>query len=201
MTARFVYALLLTLILPRLSAAADPPAAPAAGQAIDPAQMEKLMAEFGRLGPQHERLKAMAGTYDCICRNYEGDPNQPVEWKATAVFKPLFGGRYIQQEFSGEMPGAIPYQGQGLTGYDNAKQMYVGTWVDSMGTGILHTEGTFDEATHTATEHGKCSSPLGEMQFKMVTTMKSADGFLFTMSMVTPAGEQKMMEIDYVRRK
>ena len=175
--------------------AADPPAG-----APDPAAVAEMMAKLGQVGPEHKQLQEMAGSWDCECRNYEG-PGEPQKWKATAEIKSILGGRYQQQEFSGTMPGNIPYSGQGLWGYDNAQQKYVGTWIDSMGTGILHTTGTRDEKTGTATETGVSHTPLGEMQFKMVTEFKSQDEFLFTMSMVLPQGEQKMMEITYRRKK
>lgn len=180
--------------------AADPPVQPSA-EALTPEAMQGMFMKLAQPGPQHEHFRAMVGQWDCACRNFEGDPNKPQAWKAKSEFKLLLGGRYLQQEFAGEMPGGIPYSGQGLSGFDNAQQKFVGTWVDSMGTGILHTEGSFDAATNTTTEMGVSKTPIGEMKFKMVTTFKSDDAFDFVMSMVTDAGEQKMMEIDYRRRK
>jgi hypothetical protein len=181
----------------RLSAA-DEPAQNAQPQ-LSEAAMQELFAKLAQPGPQHEHFKAMVGRWNCECRNYEGDPNKPAMWKAKSEFELLLGGRYLQQELSGEMPGGIKYAGQGLSAYDNAQQKYVGTWVDNMGTGILHTEGSLDPATNVMTEMGVARLPVGEMKFKMVTTFKSDDLFHFAMWMVTPAGEQKMMEIDYHR--
>jgi hypothetical protein len=178
-----------------LATAADPPAKP------DAQALHEAMMKLAQLGPQHERFKEMAGQYDCVCRNYEGDPTKPQEWKATSTFKPLFGGRYLQQEFAGEMPGGLKYSGQGLMAYDNAQQKYVGTWIDTMSTGIMETVGTYDEATRTMTEEGTAHTPIGEMKFKMTTQIKSPDQFVFTMAAAAPEGEQKMMEIEYTRKK
>lgn len=193
MTKSFVVAVVLIAFTAAVRAADPPPATP------DPAAMAELMAKLGQVGPQHEQLQAMVGKWDCACVNHEG--GQAHAWKATSEFKSLLGGRYLQQEFSGTMPGNIPYSGQGLSGYDNAQQKYVGTWVDSMGTGIMHTTGSYDEATKTTTETGVAHMPFGDMQFKMVTVHKSADEFVFNMSMATPAGDQPMMEITYTRKK
>ena len=42
----------------------------------------------------------------------------------------LLGGRFLQQEFSGEMMGSL-YHGIGFTGHDNHTQKYVSTWMET----------------------------------------------------------------------
>jgi len=74
-----------------------------------------------------------------------------------------------------------------------------GIWIDNHGTGIMHSEGTYDVKTNTLTETGVASSPLGEMKMKMVSHYMDQDKFLLTMYAVAPEGEQKIMEITYTR--
>ena len=182
-------------ILVSSSMSAEPPAAQP-----DQRAMQELMMKLAQPGPQHEKFKAMVGEWTCVGRSYEGNPDEPIEWTGTSEFKLLLGGRYLQQDFRGELPG-MTFEGRGLTAFDNAQQKYVGTWIDAMSTGIMVTEGEFDAGEQTMTETGVVKMPFGEMKFRMVSKHTSADAFLFTMYGVTPAGDQKMMEIDYARKK
>ena len=50
------------------------------------------------------------------------------------------GGRYVIGKFAGTMMGQ-PFEGMSTMGYDNAKKMFTSTWVDNMGTGIVHYDG------------------------------------------------------------
>jgi hypothetical protein len=60
------------------------------------------------------------------------EPGQPpLESEGTAEHKMILGVRYLQQAFTGDMMGT-PFGGIGLNGYDNQKQKFVSTWVDSM---------------------------------------------------------------------
>ncbi len=49
----------------------------------------------------------------------------------------------MQEDFSGEFMGK-PFHGIGITGYDNLKKKYVGSWIDDMGTGLFISEGDAD---------------------------------------------------------
>ncbi|MCA9055869.1 MAG: DUF1579 domain-containing protein [Planctomycetaceae bacterium] len=187
--------LVLSLLAVSFLRSADPPAA-----APDQAAVQEMMMKLAQPGPQHEQFKGLVGEWTCIGRSYEQNPEEPLEWKGTAEFSLLLGGRYLQQDFRGEMPG-FKFEGRGITGYDNAQQKYVGTWMDTMSTGIMSTAGEFDPATNTMTEHAVSHTPAGEMKLVMTTIHKSDDAFLFTMSLDTPAGPHKMMEIDYTRKK
>lgn len=93
-----------------------------------------------------------------------------------------------------------PVPGLGITGYDKVKKKYVGIWIDTMSTSMMHTEGEFNEAANTLTEIGETNSPMGEMRMKMVCKHENKDKFLFTMYRLMPDGsENKMMEIVYTR--
>ena len=89
----------------------------------------------------------------------------------------------------------------GITGYDNAKKKYVGSWVDNMGTGVMQTEGTYDSATKSIRNTPTCHLPWAPMKVKMVTKDDNENQFTFTMFMVTPDGkESKSMELVYKRK-
>src|SRR5204862_4453368 len=76
-------------------------------------------------------------------------PGQPpVESTGTDESMWIMGGRYVQEKFSGNFMGQ-PFTGMGITGYDNAKKQYFGTWIDSMGTGLMLSNGNTTDGGKT----------------------------------------------------
>ncbi len=167
----------------------------------EPKTEEQQFAEFMTPGPEHAELKRLVGEWSTEIKSFMADPNNPSKSHGKSTFKMILGGRYVQQSFTATFDG-MEFEGMGISGYDRALKKYVGSWVDNMGTGILNSEGTYDAKTHTLTETGSSSSPMGTMKMRMVTKYVDDDKFLFTMFMTLPdAGEQKAMEITYTRKK
>ncbi len=174
---------------------------PDAAEQPSQAELEQLMEAYAKPGKPHERLQKMVGEWDVAVTAYEAGPDNPVESKAVARMETMLEGRFLRQTFEGEFNGRN-FTGIGISGYDNALEKYVGTWMDNFGTGIMSLTGEYDEDTQTLTETGKAATPIGEMQFKMVTKQPTDDRIEFTMYMSLPGvGEQKMMESVYTRRK
>ncbi len=148
----------------------------------------------------HEQLKRLVGNWTTEMTSFFPNPEEPTVTKGKANFRMILGGKFVEQRFAGEVDGQ-KYQGIGVSGYDTGQGKYVGTWKDSLNTGIMHTEGTYDVKTHSMTENGEMSTPAGKMKTRHVTKYVNANNFLFTMYMVTPEGEMKVMEINYTRTK
>jgi hypothetical protein len=51
------------------------------------------------------------------------------------------------------------FPGHSIMGYDNAKKMFVNTWIDNMGSGMIFMTGTYDDATKSLTLTGKQTNP------------------------------------------
>lgn len=148
----------------------------------------------------HDQLKRLVGNWTTEMTSFYPNPEEPTVTKGKASFKMILGGNFVEQRFTGEIDGQ-KYQGIGVAGFDTAQGKYVGTWKDSLNTGIMHTEGTYDVKTHSLTESGEMSTPGGKMKTRHVTKYIDGNNFIFTMYMVTPDGELKIMEIDYTRAK
>ena len=179
--------------------AADAPPAPTAQQK----EMMDKMAKAATPGPQHEMLKKMAGEWNATVK-YQFDPSQP--WKeehSTSTITNLMDGRYSQEVTSGSMMGQ-PFNGMGVTGYDNVLGKYVSTWIDNMGTGIMTSVGTADASGKVISWVGSMSDPVTGKTTKerMVTTFTDDDHHTFDMYS-TPPGmkkEMKTMTIEYSRK-
>ena len=154
-------------------------------------------------GPQHEILKDMAGTWKTEMTSYWENPEEPAVSEGVSEIKLVMDGRFAVEHFKSEYEGK-PFNGMGIFGYDNAKKKYVSTWLDNMSTGIMHSEGTYDESTKTLTMLGSSSTPMGDMKMKMENKNVSKDKAVFTMYTYVPGESGKMeevkaMEIVYTR--
>ncbi|MCR9119659.1 MAG: DUF1579 domain-containing protein [bacterium] len=156
-------------------------------------------AAAGQPGPEHKQLARMVGVWDCATTAYY-NPKEPVAGKGTAKFTMIMGGRFLQQEFQGETSGE-KYQGRGLTGYDRTHKKFVGSWIDSMSTGLMVTSGAYDEKSHALVEYGIAQMPTGKVKMKLVSEYESNDKFTFSMYALQDDEVVKMMEIVYTRAK
>jgi len=152
-------------------------------------------------GPEHASLTKMAGTWDVTIKSFEGPEPQVSTGKA--VRKMVLGGRFLQEEYKGTYMGQ-PFDGMGLTGYDNVMKKYTFFWVDSMGTGMMVGEGHMDPQGSVLTSVMTYTDPLTAKQSSVRQVMKKMgpDTEIFEMFGPGPDGkEKKMMEMTYKRAK
>jgi len=91
-----------------------------------------------------------------------------------------------------------------MTGYDNVTGKYVGTWADTMSTGVMNTTGTMDKGGKSMTFRGTMVDPMTKKAspFKEKITMNDPDHQTFEMWSAGADGKNyKMMEISYSRKK
>lgn len=164
------------------------------------AEMEAYM-KAATPGPQHQKLAAMAGNYDLKVKSW-GDPKAPPqESVGTATRTVALGGRVLVEDVHGDMMG-MPFDGHGMSGFDNATGKYWGTWVDSMGTGLMTSEGTCDDKG-ACTFTGSFNDPVKKAPVKsrMTTRWTSPTVEVFEMYGAGKDGkEMKMMEITYTKK-
>lgn len=112
------------------------------------------------------------------------------------------GGRYQRSVHTGEMMG-MPFQGEGITGYDNGRKIFFSTWIDNMGTGMMYSEGKYDPVKKQLELKGKSTDPATGKAIDFRQTMKSidADHQVMEMYMMNKGKEFKSMEIKLTRRK
>ena len=162
------------------------------------AQMEAY-AVASAPGPMHERLASLAGRYETTVKSWEMPGTEPVVTQGMAEVEMILDGRYLAEEYSGDMFGQ-QFRGIGFTGYDKVKNKIVSSWVDNMSTGIMLMEGGFDESGKVLTVKGEYTDPVtGETgKLKGVTTIVSPSQHRYEMFGFAPDGSEfKMMEIIY----
>ena len=99
-------------------------------------------------GPEHKILEGLAGTYTAKVKAYFDPAKPPEESVGVLKRKLLMGGRFVQEDYEGKI-GPETFTGMGLIGYDRLRKKYVITWIDSMSTGFMTSEGTYDPAKKT----------------------------------------------------
>lgn len=162
----------------------------------------EIYQKLAQTGAPHKLLAAMAGSWVTRTKSWMEPGKPPTEFSGTCEGKMLLGGRYLQHNFASDMMGT-PFNGIGVTGYDNHKQRYVSTWMDSMSTGIFYFEGPTGADGKSFTLHCLYDDPVrGPVKWRSVTKIVDDDTHLFEMYITDKSDkEQKMMEITYTRRK
>jgi hypothetical protein len=198
---------------PAMTSPSGSPSSPT-GQASaeDMQKMMTQMMELGKPGENHKLLADLAGNWTYTIKMWMNpDPNaKPEESKGTAVRKSMFDGRFFLMDVTGKMEMPQPdgkkkqmtFKGMGIDGYDNVKKKFVSSWIDSMGTGIMLSEGDYDPATKTFTYTSEYEAIPG-MKQKIREVIKIVDKDHHTFEWYEDRGGQevKTMEIAYTRKK
>lgn len=124
-------------------------------------------------GEPHARLAERAGEWKAVVTIWNESGGTPTVSEGVSLKTMVMGGRFLREEFSGEVMGR-PFRGVGLTGYDNVTKEYVSVWYDNMGTGIHVSRGRDDGKrglAFTATHH----DPVTARPVKARSTSRATD--------------------------
>jgi uncharacterized protein DUF1579 len=163
-------------------------------------EMKAWMA-YSTPGEIHKLMAKSVGTWDGNITMWM-KPGAPA-MNSTGVLTNtmIMGGRYLQGMNTGNFMGQ-PFEGIGMTGYDNAKKMFVSSWIDNMGTGMLYLTGSWDAATNSIKLSGMEVDPVTGKDIPIREVLKFIDDNNQVLEMYSTAGgqEYKAMEIKYVRK-
>jgi hypothetical protein len=169
-------------------------------KAQTPEEMQKWM-DYMTPSDVHKMMAASDGEWNMEIQMWM-DPNAPAQsMKASCVNKMIMGGRYQESINTGSYNG-MPFEGHSLTGWDNARKIFVSTWIDNMGTGIMYMEGPWNDATKTMELKGKMTDPMTGQVKDVRQTMKMVDNNTQIMEQYdTKDGkEYKSMLIKFTRK-
>ncbi len=191
-------------------AAAQPakPGDKAAGQPSE-ADMAKMIAA-GKPGPEHAKLDSLVGKWNFVTK-YRMSPEQPwQESPGKAEYRWGLGKRILYHEVKANpspqdaMMGG-PFEGFGMTGYDNMTKKYYNVWADNMGTGIMSSTGSADSSGKTFTygsDEYTCPMTGEKKKTKSVLKIAGDDKVVYEMYDKDPDGKEFMtLEVTYTRQK
>ncbi len=171
----------------------------------DRMDMQAMMDVYKKLatpGAPHKLLASFVGSWMTKTKGWMEPDKPPMESAGTCEQKMILDGRFLQQEYTGDMMGS-PFTGINLIGYDNHTKKYVSTWVDSMGTGIYFFEGKASADGKTITQECRYDDPIkGPMKWRSVTRIVDDHTLVYEAYGTDKRGkEEKMAEMTLTRKR
>jgi len=177
-------------------------ALPAVAEEYDAAASHEAWAAVAAPGEAHALLAGRAGEWDLVSKSWMEPGGEPVEGTAVCTGEMILGGRFLTEKVEGMAMG-MPFEGFGLTGYDNSSHEVTSIWVDSMGTVMGIMTGVYEKIGEPMELFGTMVDPASGMEMKMrtVTTFSGNDAhsMAYYMSM-GDMPEFKAMELTYTRK-
>jgi hypothetical protein len=161
----------------------------------------KVFQAYMTPGPTHDMLAKSTGNWAGTITLWMQPGAQPVNAAGESKNEMILGGRYLKTVSTGNMMG-MPFEGMGVTGYDNAKKVFVNTWVDNMGTGITNMEGKWDPQTKSINFSGTMVDPATGKDVPIREVIKFVNDTTQILEWYNTAHgqEYKSMEIRYTRK-
>jgi hypothetical protein len=151
----------------------------------------------GTPGPAHQALDAFAGNWKAEVKCWMEPGGQANVSKATSKTHWILGGRFLEEEFHGEMMGKA-FTGRCLLGFDNTKQKFKCVWVDDMNTAIFTSEGKGESGNKVITLEGRSDcAGTGQKDVSMKQVFRVIGPDKHVLEMFNDGN--KSMEITYTR--
>ncbi|MBX7044888.1 MAG: DUF1579 domain-containing protein [Ignavibacteria bacterium] len=167
-------------------------------KAQDQDAMKKWM-DYMTPGEQQKQLAKMSGDWTYTSKFWMAPGQDPTVSNGTAKFETLLDGRYMKCTVKGNMMG-MPFEGMSITGFDNAAKLFQSSWIDNMGTGIMHMTGTADAKGVITLKGGMMDPVSGKMlDEKQVMWSDGDNKFVMEMYQMENGAENKVMEVVYTR--
>lgn len=169
----------------------------------DTAAVNKAWNDFKTPGDMHKWMEKTNGNWEAEISQWMDPATPPMKSKGTLTQSSVMGGRYVMGKYASSLFGQ-PMEGMSTLGYDNAKKLFVSTWIDNFGTGIVYMAGTYDSTTKTLNLKGYQSDPVTGKDSNVREEMTMIDNDSYVMVMYgdgMDGKEMKLMEITYKRKK
>ena len=190
----------LTIFLTSLIACA--PVKPASLQAtLTPEQAQKSMQDAGALKPEHALLNKFVGNWKAETKVWMDPAKSPEVSKGHATANLIYGGRFLQYSYKGKFMNQ-PFNGQGTMGYDNVSGKYFSTWIDSMSTMMMRSEGAAASNNSLVLSSAMvCPMTREHLDSEEVYTFMDKNNYKFEVFQNQNGQKFKAMEINYKRVK
>ena len=152
-------------------------------------------------GLVHKQMSVLAGSWDVdIVFIINGKENKG---RVSCESKWILDGRFLQQDYKSNLMGK-PFMVLQLVGYDNTKKKTVELMMDSLSTGVLHSEGSISQDGKVITNEGESLDKVSGKNTKLrtVTTIIGPDHY--TLEWFKPGAtgkDEKVVSMTHARRK
>ena len=167
---------------------------------MDTKAMMDLYVKLGTPGAPHELLRSLEGKWTTRTRAWMETGAPPVESTGTCEQEMILEGRFLRQEYKGEMMGGL-FTGINTVGYDNHAGKFVSTWIDSMSTGIYYFEGSARSDGRTIAQECRYDDPVrGPSIWRSVMKIVDGSTVVYEAYLGEEGKEEKMMEMTLIRK-
>jgi len=151
---------------------------------------QQRMMEMGTPDAHHKLLGKMAGTHEVKSQFRMASEAPWTEATFSGTSTMIMGGRYLFMKATGDFMG-MPFEGQGVMGFDKEKKKFISTWIDNFSTMLLVAVGDGDlEKQQIVTVAEMIDPSTGNpTKMKMVYTIKSDTEYTLEMSIALPNGD------------
>lgn len=167
-------------------------------------KMQQAMMAYAQPGTMHQLLANNVGEWTASTTMWMAPNTQPIKNTASTTNVMIMNGLYEQSTHTANFMG-MPFSGISTTGYDNARKVFVNTWIDNMGSGVMYSEGKYNETKKCIEFKGKMTCPVAckAVDFSQTLTFMDADHQKLEMWAPDPKTGQtfKTMEIISARKK
>ncbi|HWL91918.1 MAG TPA: DUF1579 family protein, partial [Phycisphaerae bacterium] len=163
-------------------------------------------------GSHHEFLENFVGTWKTTTRMWmmgEGS-GPPMTTAGKSDVKWVLGKRYVMEEHRGKMMmpdenmqmKEVDFEGIGMTGYDNDRNLYCGSWASNLNTTMLNFKGSVSQDKKTITFYGEMDEPMMKVYGRIVkyqVKLDSKDKHTFAVYDLMAGDNYKVFDITYER--
>ncbi|GAA0539951.1 DUF1579 domain-containing protein [Chitinophaga japonensis] len=174
---------------------------PAQAQSAEEQAAQKAWMDYMTPGPMHEMLAKSDGEWEFTMTSWMAPGAEPMKSTGKTVYSMILGGRYQQSQNTASFMD-MPFEGIGTLGYDNAKKVFVSSWIDNMGTGITYMEGKPDASGKIIIFTGKMLDPSTGKDYDVREVFEWVDENTHKMEMYSTMNgqESKTMELVFTRK-
>lgn len=187
-----------------------------AGQEPGPEQMQKMMETWLKTiepGPGHQRLEHFVGDWDITTKMWWMPGGPPMETRGTARVAWSLDKHFVTEEVKSKMMMPDPqnpmsmrevdYKGMGITGYNNARNVYESVWTSNLDTAMLTMTGVASPDGKTFTYYGQMDEVMLGIVGRTVkyqTKIVDKDTHVFAIYDLAAGDDHKVVEITYKRK-
>src|SRR5215208_2187295 len=168
----------------------EPIVAAAAEKKNEPAPDSVMMKNWQAYmtpGKEQKMMASWNGTWTGEVSMWMKPGDAPIKSTGTTTNKMILGNRYQQSSHKSSFNN-MPFEGLGTLAFDNAKKLFIATWIDNMGSGIMTGEGPWDERTKTITIKGKMVDPGTGRDIDFREVFRIIDNNYQVVEMYAPGG-------------
>lgn len=172
-------------------------------QMPDSATQMKNWMDYMTPGKEHAMMAKWDGTWSGNVQLWMAPGTEAMVSTGTTTNTMVLGGRYQESVTVGSAMGQ-PLEGRSTLAYDKVKKMFISTWIDNMGSGMMISMGKWNDVTKSITFTGRMVDPAmaKEVPFREVLKIIDDDHQVMEMYVLDAKGKEfKTMQIDYTRQK